>query len=145
VARSAPGAGQTRFAPAALRPLVPAALEGATLVCREPLSETSVVTVGHGKLTTEWHGLPIPPLLAAELNGIGFASAPFQLEHLTGRVFFAGLTSITLDLMPLLELVAREVGSSLEQLYLQECMRELTVREQRVQLARELHDGSSRR
>jgi signal transduction histidine kinase len=39
------------------------------------------------------------------------------------------------------ELVAREVGSSLDQLYLTEQMRGLAAQDERIRLARDLHDG----
>ena len=71
----------------------------------------------------------------------GLASAPFHVEHLTGRVFFSGIPLVTRDLMPLVELVAREVGNSLDQAHLQERSQQLAIREDRLLVARDLHDG----
>ena len=68
-------------------------------------------------------------------------SAAFQTEHLNGRVFFADIESAAPDLTVAVELVAREVGNSLEQLYVAERLRQLAVREDRIRLARDLHDG----
>src|SRR5262249_45300129 len=45
-------------------------------------------------------------------------SAPFELEHVAGRVFFIGMPSPSPEAIPLAEVVAREVGTSLEQLYI---------------------------
>lgn len=84
---------------------------GATLACETP------------------HGVPAD------------ASAPFQLEHLRGRVFFAGIPRLDRDVLPLIEVVAREVGNSLEQLYVHDRLQQVAVREDRIRVARDLHDG----
>jgi signal transduction histidine kinase len=69
------------------------------------------------------------------------ASAPFELEHVAGRVFFIGVAAPGPDLIPLAEVVAREVGNSLEHLYIHHRLQQLAVREDRIRLARDLHDG----
>ena len=69
------------------------------------------------------------------------ASAPFELEHVAGRVFFIGAPTPGPDLIPLAEVVAREVGNSLEHLYIHHRLQQLAVREDRIRLARDLHDG----
>ena len=69
------------------------------------------------------------------------ASAPFALEHLAGRVYFIGLASPSPDVIPLIEVVAREVGNSLEHLYTQQRLQQVAVREDRLRVARDLHDG----
>src|SRR5262249_6930056 len=69
------------------------------------------------------------------------ASAPFDLEHLAGRVFFLGIALPSPDLIPLVEVVAREVGNSLEHLYIHHRLQQVAVREDRIRVARDLHDG----
>jgi signal transduction histidine kinase len=81
------------------------------------------------------------PVLSLEFTGKGVASVPFSTEHLNGRVFFTGLIDVTANVAPAVELVAREVGSSLDQLYLTEQMRGLAAQDERIRLARDLHDG----
>jgi len=78
---------------------------------------------------------------APELDGSDVTAVPFKTEHLTGRVFFAGMVALAQNVVPAVELVAREVGSSLDQLYLSDQMRVLAVNEERIRLARDLHDG----
>ena len=83
-----------------------------------------------------------PMLACVTPDGISAdASAPFSLEHLTGRVFFEGFPEVPRDLMPLIEVVSREVGNSLEQLYLHDRLQQVAVREDRIRVARDLHDG----
>jgi signal transduction histidine kinase len=72
---------------------------------------------------------------------IGSASAPFALEHLRGRVSFSGIPGTPADIVPLAEIVAREVGNSLEQLYLHDRFQQIAIREDRIRVARDLHDG----
>jgi signal transduction histidine kinase len=102
-------------APAHLAPTEPsgdaAVLRGSTLECRGPRGEACD------------------------------ASAPFELEHVAGRVFFIGVAAPGPDLIPLAEVVAREVGNSLEHLYIHHRLQQLAVREDRIRLARDLHDG----
>ena len=69
------------------------------------------------------------------------ASAPFRTENLGGRVYFAGLASTTPDVIPAVEVVAREIGNSLDRLYVAERMRQLALREDRMRVSRDLHDG----
>jgi len=76
----------------------------------------------------------------ARLEASGLVSASFALEHVKGRVFFAGIAGPG-DAMPLVEVVAREVGNSLDQLYVQEGMQQVAIREDRLRVARDLHDG----
>jgi signal transduction histidine kinase len=69
------------------------------------------------------------------------ASAPFELAHLEGRVFFIGMPDGGRRMVPLVEVVAREVGNSLEQLYHHDRLQRLALREDRIRVARDLHDG----
>jgi signal transduction histidine kinase len=74
-------------------------------------------------------------------KALGAASAAFALEHLRGRVSFSGIPGTPADIVPLAEVVAREVGNSLEQLYLHDRLQQIAIREDRIRVARDLHDG----
>ena len=71
----------------------------------------------------------------------GAVSAAFTTEHVSGQVSFSDLQAPTAELMLLTEVVTREIGNSIEQLSISEHLRELAVGEQRLQVARDLHDG----
>jgi len=75
------------------------------------------------------------------LEGDGLASASFRAEHVTGRAFFTGLASPISEIVPLAVVVAREIGLSLNQLYAAEQLKELAAKEERIRVARDLHDG----
>jgi signal transduction histidine kinase len=69
------------------------------------------------------------------------ASAAFRTENLSGRVYFGGLLAAPSDVSPAVEVVAREIGNSLDRLYVAERMREIALREDRMRVSRDLHDG----
>jgi signal transduction histidine kinase len=71
----------------------------------------------------------------------GLVSAAFQTEHVSGRVFFADVETAPTDLSAAVDLVAREVGNSLDHLYVADRLRELAIREDRLKVSRDLHDG----
>ena len=54
---------------------------------------------------------------------------------------FIGVPSPSPDVIPLVEVVAREVGNSLELLYIHQRLQQVAVREDRIRVARDLHDG----
>ena len=86
-------------------------------------------------------GEPMPPELAERVGPGPHSLAPFRTEHLSGYVCFTGIDATTSDLTAIVNVVAREVGNSLDQLHLANRLRELAIREDRIRLARDLHDG----
>lgn len=85
----------------------------------------------------------VPEPIRALLPGGLAAEVPFHTEHVAGRVFFGGLGTDA-DAQALItpaEVIAREIGNSLAHLYVAERSRALAVREDRLRLSRDLHDG----
>lgn len=85
-------------------------------------------------------GPAIHPDLAALLPGTTL-SAPFRTDHISGRVLFAGIHHGGIESLPLTAIVARELGVSIEQLHASERARDIAISEERIRLARDLHDG----
>ena len=131
----------TKHGPEAFYPLVPENLTDAAFLCTEALNETAKVLVHDGHGASEWRGLPLNPDLLARLGGTGVASALFRTDRISGRIFLSDLGNATAELLPLTAVVAREIGASLNQLALSEQLKEIAAREQRIRLARDLHDG----
>ncbi len=91
---------------------------------------------------SDWQDAQLAPEISARLPGQGIASAPFELEHLVGRLYCSGIApGQAQEIMPLVNVVAHEVGTSLERLYLHDRLQQVAVREERIRLARDLHDG----
>jgi signal transduction histidine kinase len=131
----------TRYAPALLTPLIDPALEGTTFVSADAPGADMAVTVWHPSLFTAWRGRPVHRELGPRLVEPGLASAPFEVEHLKGRIFFSGAGGAAPELVPLVQVVVHEVGNSLERLYLQERLHQIAIREDRIRVARDIHDG----
>jgi signal transduction histidine kinase len=83
----------------------------------------------------------LPPILESLRNPIGLASAPFRSERVAGRVFFADLETPRAEMMSLTELVGREIDTSLEQMHVTQRLTEVATGEERLRVARDLHDG----
>jgi len=130
----------TRHGPDAFSPIVPPELAD-VVVLRTAAIGTHSVFIGKTGSYVEWNGLPAHPGLVRLLEGAGLISAPFRTERVAGRVFFTDLTAPTAELMALTGVVAREIGGSLEQLTIGAHLRDLAASEQRLQVARDLHDG----
>lgn len=115
--------GQTtnRFAPADVTPATIQDTDGQTLLLPDASS--------------------LHPRLREMISTGPIASAAFRTENLAGRIFFVGLASVTTDVVPAVEVVAREIGNSLDHLYVAERMRELALRQDRLRVSRDLHDG----
>jgi signal transduction histidine kinase len=88
----------------------------------------------------EWRHDPPHGEIVARIGDDAPASSPFDTEQVAGRVYFTGVPP-SANVLPLLALVAREVGSSLGQMQISQRMRQLAVHEDRIRLSRDLHDG----
>ncbi len=133
--------GVLKFAPGQIDAIVPESLEGTAFVTDMAVTGEAVLTVSREGNLTEVRGHAAHQEIAARLMRTGLASAPFSVEHLDGRLFFNGLADASPGIIPLAEVVAREVGNSLERLYLHDCLQQIAIREDRLRVGRDLHDG----
>lgn len=136
-----PGSGTVRkLPPDRIEPLVPEPLESSAFWCVSDITAVDVVDVHRGRALF-WRGSPVHKTIAARLPGEGLASAPFRTADVSGRVFFSGVRDIGPDIMPLVEVVSREIGAGIDQRAAHERAQRLAVSEDRIRLARDLHDG----
>jgi signal transduction histidine kinase len=116
--------------------------DGSTFVCAGAVSAGAPLLVagrdGNGAAPPQ---LSLPPLLNEIQGAAGLSSAAFQTERVRGRVFFADLGTPGAEIVPLTDVVAREIGFSLDQLQLADQLREIAASEERIRVARDLHDG----
>ncbi len=136
------GSSVSTCSPDEMQPLVGPDFERATLICHGKVASESAVMVSRnrGELTP----CPTPglhPGLVARLSGHGLASSPFATGRVSGRVFFTDLGTPTAEIVPLTDVVARQIGASLDELHATEHLKAVAAGEERIRLARDLHDG----
>jgi signal transduction histidine kinase len=130
----------TRHAPAEITPIASPELESATLLMPRG-ARAGEVLVKRGDRLAATSDVPFHPRLRDLLPDGPIASAAFRTENLGGRVYFCGLSSVNADTAPAAEVVAREIGNSLDHLFVAERMRVLALRDDRLRVSRDLHDG----
>jgi signal transduction histidine kinase len=132
----------TTHPPAAADNLVNQALEEATFVCTTAVVEGAplLVSTREGNLV-ESGRLTLPALLGPLKDAVGLASAPFRSERVNGRAFFGDLGLSGAEIVPLTAIVAREIGTFVEQLHVTEQLRDIAASEERIRVSRDLHDG----
>lgn len=131
----------TREPPASFEPLVAEPLAGADFLCPDarapvPLSfRTSPDGLQH------WRGAPLHPLFQARFSIGPVLSLRLQGQAVRGRLFCLDGPGMTSDDLVLGEIVARQVAARMDHFYLLQRLRQSAVMEERIRLARELHDG----
>lgn len=121
-----------------------------TSIVAEPLAETGFLCLNVQakeptilQLTDEgpshWNGQPFPEGTQFHVKTV--LSFPFRGENFSGRVFFFDKLRMTSDDLALGTIVVREMTTRLDQFYLLERLQEAAAIEERIRLARDLHDG----
>jgi len=125
-----------------LKPYVAPELEQATFICHDSGNDRTMLLVSKGRDTPAQ--VPTSLLhweLRRRLDGPGISSAPFNVGRVHGRVFFSDLATAATEIIPLTEVVARQIGASLDQIHVTRHLQEVAAGEERIRVARDLHDG----
>lgn len=132
----------SKLPPSRLRITTDPELVNSTFLCTgSARTARSILLADHAGRLVRREGMPLPTQLLERLDGRGLATAAIRTDLISGRVFFSDLGTPAAEALPLTELVAREIASSLDQLQSAEQREELAAREERVRVARDLHDG----
>jgi signal transduction histidine kinase len=103
-------------------------------------ARTLVQEAGHLRLV-EWDGEPLAPWLAARLAARTVLSVPLGGESFEGRLFVLDKTDVTLDDLVMAEVMGGVIAARLDAWYLSEQLRHAAATEERIRLARDLHDS----
>lgn len=131
----------TRAAPEEFEDLVAAPLRQDSFLCLDATaSEPAVLRRGRDGLQ-RWRGSPLNTELRERFSLRAVLSLPLQGEAIEGRLFFADKAAMTSDDLVLGEVVAGVVVAKLDHFYLNQTLQEAVTTEERLRLARDLHDG----
>jgi signal transduction histidine kinase len=131
-----------RQSPDDILPVLPSDVQDKIILCAESIEADATILINEpdGRLA-ERKGLPLSPAVLDLLHGEGLASGPFQADTVSGRAFFTGIGTPTSEIVPLTDVVSRAVGWSIEQIQLTGRLQAIGASEERIRLARDLHDG----
>lgn len=121
--------------------LVAKPLADANFLCRDPLDPSPAVLIDSPPGFQRWRGAPLHPALQWRFSITSVLALALESESVTGRLFALDKARFTPDDLLLGRIVAHEASNDLEHFYLLKRIRQTTAAEERVCLARDLHDG----
>lgn len=125
----------------ALDELVARSLAACALLAPEPAHAQREVLLHDSSGFRRWRGAPLAAAVPAELGSGPMLSLPLSGELISGRLFVIDKRDMTSDDLLLGEVCATVVGGRFDHLLLIERFQEAAATEERIRLARDLHDG----
>jgi signal transduction histidine kinase len=131
----------SRSSPEASGGLVAEPLAGSSFLCPDAADPDCTVLQTSAVGLVRWRGAPIDPALRRRFGIHAVLSVPITADSLEGRMFFTEKPSMTSDDLVLGEIVAGVVATRLDRFYLHQRLQEAVATEERIRMARDLHDG----
>jgi len=130
-----------REAPDSCAPLAPGELaETAFFLAERPGGDAPLLLITPGG-PLRWSGDPVPAGLRAGFGLGAVLSVPLRGKSLAGRFFALDRLDMTSDELVLGEIVARQIAVQMDSLALFERFHREGLAEERIRLARDVHDG----
>jgi signal transduction histidine kinase len=130
-----------REAPGLLSPLAPPELAGVPFFLRARRRADApfrLLTAGGSRT---WHGDPLPPGLRSLVGDGALLAVPVRGESLEGSLFALDRPDMTSDELVLGRILARQLAVRLDRRALFDRFHRAALTEERLRLARDLHDG----
>jgi signal transduction histidine kinase len=130
-----------RHDPGAMSPLVAEPLRDAAFLCLDLSIQppTTVRAADRGLLS--WRGQPLHAELARRVSARNVLSVPVIGEGVTARLFAFDKPQLTSDDLVVALILSRQIVAVLEQHFLVVETRQSAANQERIRVARELHDG----
>jgi signal transduction histidine kinase len=123
-------------------PLVSREIRDRAFICRPGPNGRTLVQEPNGLRLALWEGRPVEEEFARRFAASTVVSVPVQGESVTGRLFVLNKADPTLDDLVLTEIVGGVIAARLDARNLTEQLRQASATEERIRLARDLHDGA---
>lgn len=130
----------SRESPEAFEPLVAPPLDEGSFLDPEAGSPPTVLFRTSEGLA-RWRGQPLHPGLRARLGAVPVLGVRLRAGSFEGHLLLAGKAGMTSDDLLLAEAVAGMAAARLDSVYLTRSLAESVATEERIRLARDLHDG----
>jgi signal transduction histidine kinase len=131
----------SREAPNALTPLTPEPLASADFFCSNAGADDTNVVHALDDEFVRWQGMPLNRELQRRFSIRRVLSVQFQSANLTGRIFWLDKPRMSTDQLAFGQLIARQVSARIDHFHLLVDRRRAAAEEERIRLARDLHDG----
>jgi signal transduction histidine kinase len=131
----------SRSSPEPFARLVAEPLQASSFLCPDVANPYCTVLHKSPAGLAHWRGAPLDPELRERFGIHAVLSVPIDGESFEGRLFFIGKRSMTSDDLVLGEIVAGVLASRLDHFYLNQRLQDAVATEERIRLARDLHDG----
>jgi signal transduction histidine kinase len=135
------GVERRREPPAALQPWVAEPLAATRFLCPDLAASPPVSRWSAGDGLRRFAGPPLHPALAERFAARSLLSVPLAGETFDGRLFFFDKPAATSDDLVLAEVVAGVATARLDHFALTRRLLQVAATEERIRLARDLHDG----
>lgn len=132
---------RTREAPSTYDPLVAEPLAGTGFLCADAADRSGTVLCGRDGGVEPWTGAPVHPALRERFRIAQALALPLQGDSIEGRLFVLDKPGLTADDLLIGEVVAGQVATRMDLFALALKLRQAAVAEERVRVARDLHDG----
>jgi signal transduction histidine kinase len=129
----------SRESPATFDPLVSPPMDEGSFLCPETNSPAVLFRGSSG--LERWRGLPLHPGLRERLGPAPVLGVRLRAGSFEGHLLLIGKPGMTSDDLLLAEAVAGMVAARLDSVYLTRSLAESAATEERIRLARDLHDG----
>lgn len=127
--------------PDAYEPLIAEHLDRSDFLCQNAASSLTYVLLTSDTGFRNWSGSPLHPELIEQYNIHRVIAVLLDGQEFQGRLLFLDKSGMISDDLTLGGLIARQLKTLMDQLFMQQRLQKTAATEERIRMARDLHDG----